>query len=222
MVVKVSRELARHNMNEPTQNGSTSQENQDIVNDLRSLFLGEKLNKLKIKVQYKEERSAIDLERPVNFSSLETYFTQKYRKSLSIYYTTSSRDLLIQIKNQEDLDEIVRLYDASGSTKRLRLILSQKRDAPEYKISESNAGIITSITETSFTETTESQASIASASACSGFYGSTSSKLTEEIANGNTPRPPTCWREGACLGRGAFGSVYVCFDVGTGESDLVG
>src|SRR3954471_16605842 len=113
MVVKVSRELARHNMNEPSQNGSTSQESQDIVNDLRSLFVGEKLNKLKIKVQYKEERSAIDLERPVNFSSLETYFTQKYRKSLSIYYTTSSRDLLIQIKNQEDLDEIVRLYDAS-------------------------------------------------------------------------------------------------------------
>lgn len=218
MVVEVCRHPVHHTMTESSQNGSsssTSKQSQDLVNDLRNLILGDKL---KIKVQYKEEKSAIDLERPVNFSSLESYFTQKYRKPLIVYYTTSTRDLLIQIKNQEDLDEIVKLYDASGSTKRLRLILSQKRDAPEYRVPESsNTGIITSITETSFTETTESQASIASASACSGFYGSTNSKLADEIAGGNTPRPPTYWREGACLGRGAFGSVYVCFDVGTGE-----
>lgn len=33
----------------------------------------------------------------------------------------------------------------------------------------------------------------------------------------STPYAPTNWKQGKCIGSGAFGKVYVCVDVDTGK-----
>lgn len=37
----------------------------------------------------------------------------------------------------------------------------------------------------------------------------------------SAPRSPTNWRQGKCLGNGAFGQVYLCYDADTGREFAV-
>lgn len=69
---------------------------EDLKSSLLRLMIGD--DEVRLKVQYMDERSALNLKRPVNYKSLEQYFEQKYRRHLNLYYTTSSKELMIQIK----------------------------------------------------------------------------------------------------------------------------
>src|SRR4051812_12768681 len=70
-------------------------------------------NDLKIKFQYQEEQAALNLKRPVSYSMLQDYFQRRFRRHLNIYYTTSSREIVIQVQNQTDLDNVIDLYERS-------------------------------------------------------------------------------------------------------------
>ncbi|KAI1693377.1 protein kinase domain-containing protein [Ditylenchus destructor] len=187
---------------------------EDLKANLMKLMIGDDL---RIKVQYMDERCALNLMRPVNFKSLEQYFHNKYRRQLNIYYTTSSKELMIQIKNQDELDHVIQLYDKTGGKKRMRLILSQKRDAHE-SFSMPPLGVYQGICETALSDTSSVL------STPSSYHASRLLKCPEDEAACSrieTPRPPTNWREGRCLGRGAFGHVFVCLNIDTGEQLVV-
>uniref|UniRef100_A0A914LUU2 Protein kinase domain-containing protein n=1 Tax=Meloidogyne incognita TaxID=6306 RepID=A0A914LUU2_MELIC len=144
---------------------------------------------------------------------------------------------MIQIRNQQDLDYVIQLHEKAGSKRRLRLILSQKRDnysensgPPLTSHSPISCGVFTvpnGIAETTLSETSSLWSLISSSSTkrtpggtpirfC-GKRGETSSLDAEGLSDTPTPRVPNNWREGRCLGRGAYGHVFVCLDVDTGE-----
>lgn len=85
----------------------------DVTNEIRHLIIGngfERINTeangptssedgdLKIKFQYMEEQAALNLKRPVSYSMLQDYFQRRFRRHLNIYYTTSSREIVIQVR----------------------------------------------------------------------------------------------------------------------------
>uniref|UniRef100_A0A915MSL4 Protein kinase domain-containing protein n=1 Tax=Meloidogyne javanica TaxID=6303 RepID=A0A915MSL4_MELJA len=187
---------------------TNSEDTTNLRNDLIRLMIGEdKL--LKVKVQYLEERTALNLQYP--------------------------------IRNQQDLDYVIQLHEKAGSKRRLRLILSQKRDnysensgPPLTPHSPISCGVFTvpnGIAETTLSETSSLWSLISSSSTkrtpggtpirfC-GKRGETSSLDAEGLSDTPTPRVPNNWREGRCLGRGAYGHVFVCLDVDTGEQLVV-
>uniref|UniRef100_A0A1I8BH38 Protein kinase domain-containing protein n=1 Tax=Meloidogyne hapla TaxID=6305 RepID=A0A1I8BH38_MELHA len=163
----------------------------------------------------------------------------KYGRLLNFYYTTSSRELMIQIRNQQDLDYVIQLHEKAGSKRRMRLILSQKRDnysensgpplTPHSPVSFGVFSVPNGIAETTLSETSSLWSLISSSSTkrtpggtpirfC-GKRGETSS--SDGLSDPSTPRVPNNWREGRCLGRGAYGHVFVCLDVDTGEQLVV-
>ncbi|KAL3094241.1 hypothetical protein niasHT_023674 [Heterodera trifolii] len=230
----------------------------DLRNDLMRLIIGEE-HLLKIKAQYLDERTALNLRRPVNYIELEQYFQNKYGRLLNFYYTTSTRELMIQIHNQQDLDQVIQLHESTGGNqRRMRLILSQKRDQPAQSGSLSdqpppsspsplgihrnpphpNCGNGRVAGNRNIVEAPLSSCSSSVWSLLSGGGGGTTSTATtpplmdrwaeEEgtTAHGHSRpapirAPPATWREGRCLGRGAFGQVFVCLNVDTGEQLVV-
>lgn len=198
----------------------------ELRENLVRLMLGDSRlrphDELRIKVQYMDERFALNLKREsLSFKELEQFFQNRYHRQLNIYYTTSSKELMIQIKNQEQLDHVIQLYDRTGAKKRMRLILSQRRDVSE-NFTMSPLGVYYGICETALSDTS----SILSTSN-SSYSSGTGGRLARCPEDGTmpstieTPRPPTSWREGRCLGRGAFGQVFVCLNTDTGEQLVV-
>jgi hypothetical protein len=92
----------------------------DVTDEIKRLMIGNVVerptaqvngplsseNDLKIKFQYMEEQAALNLKRPVNYSTLQDYFQRRFRRHLNIYYTSSSREIVIQVQNQTDLDNV--------------------------------------------------------------------------------------------------------------------
>lgn len=85
----------------------------DVTNEIRHLIIGNGFEHikteangptssedgdLKIKFQYMEEQAALNLKRPVSYSMLQDYFQRRFRRHLNIYYTTSSREIVIQVR----------------------------------------------------------------------------------------------------------------------------
>ncbi|KAI6241253.1 Protein kinase domain-containing protein [Aphelenchoides fujianensis] len=178
---------------------------------------------LKIKFQYLEEQAALNLKRPVSYNTLQDYFQRRFRRHLNMYYTTSSRELMIQIKNQADLDHVVQLHELSGSKRRLRLILARRRETDELRSSGGPPhGLYHGIQEAALSETS----SIFSNGSTSYSSNRLNRFSSEEEPNGSsspikTPNPPSNWRESRCLGRGSFGHVFVCLNADTNEQLVV-
>uniref|UniRef100_A0A914I6U8 Protein kinase domain-containing protein n=1 Tax=Globodera rostochiensis TaxID=31243 RepID=A0A914I6U8_GLORO len=219
----------------------------DLRNDLMRLMIGDE-HLLKIKAQYLDERTALNLRRPVSFSELEQYFQNKHGRLLNFYYTTSTRELMVQVHNQQDLDQVIKLHEGTGGTqRRMRLILSQKRDQPSvgphgvqkqqqqrsppspsplgiYRNPRSGSCGGRSIVEAPLSSCSSSVWSLLSGgSASAGASPPLMDRWPEETTDGLLlpTQAPTNWREGRCLGRGAFGQVFVCLNVDTGEQLVV-
>lgn len=114
------------------------------------------------------------------------------------------------------------MYDCGGSKRRMRLILSQKRDKNE-KFTTPLLGIFHGITESKLSETS----SILSQSANTSPSNRTNKLIREQPTTSSTttkiktPRLPQTWREGRMIGRGAYGQVYLCLNTETGEQLVV-
>ena len=63
----------------PTRRATAAEDevSDDLKNDLMRLMIGEE-HLLKVKVQYLDERTALNLQRPVNFHEVEQYFQATY------------------------------------------------------------------------------------------------------------------------------------------------
>ena len=80
---------------------------------------------LRVKTEYRGEKSCIEMERPVIFNQLKEHLCSKYGRQLNIYYTLSSNELVVPIRNQQELDRAIQLLEKSPSQRSLRLLLSQ-------------------------------------------------------------------------------------------------
>ncbi|KAI6182877.1 Mitogen-activated protein kinase kinase kinase 3 [Aphelenchoides bicaudatus] len=182
-------------------------------------------NDLKIKFQYQEEQAALNLKRPVSYSMLQDYFQRRFRRHLNIYYTTSTREIVIQVQNQVDLDNVIDLYERSGSKRRMRFILARKRDADELRpVAAPPHGLYHGIQESTLSETSSIFSSGSASYSSSNRLNRFSSCFSDGDENSpriKTPNPPMNWREGRCLGRGMFGHVYLCLNVDTNEQLVV-
>ncbi|KAK0425093.1 hypothetical protein QR680_009024 [Steinernema hermaphroditum] len=187
-------------------------------------------NVLRIKADYKGEKRSIEVNRPADFGALRRILQQTFGRALNIYYTISTSELIVPIRNQAELDRAVEIVDNCSKQKSLRLILSRHHtnevDAPPQ--SPDVRGVYSSIparvVDCAWSETCSSKAS------SNPYYWRTLSRATSsstdpyalpELAElrpaGATPKAPTNWRQGRCLGSGAFGQVFVCYDVETGR-----
>lgn len=124
---KLSKQLVNGDMASPVPTPD-----EDLKSSLMRLMIGDDL---RIKVQYMDERSALNLMRPVNFKSLEQYFEQKYRRHLNLYYTTSSRELMIQIKVRPTAIRSSFFKTDNEVTKTIYLLLRLHIDSEGTKIS---------------------------------------------------------------------------------------
>uniref|UniRef100_A0A915AFT3 Protein kinase domain-containing protein n=1 Tax=Parascaris univalens TaxID=6257 RepID=A0A915AFT3_PARUN len=197
---------------------------------------------LRIKAEYRGEKFCIEMRRPVRFEFLESHLSAKYSRQLNIYYTLSNSELIVPIRNQLELDRAIELLDRSPAQRSLRLVLS--RHHSDSGISSCSAS--TTSTQGSFMPDasgtfssspskiieipySECRSSCASSStsrwrgARSGGGSSASSGVVlpdydnDERRSANTPRAPTNWKQGKCIGSGAFGQVFLCYDVDTGK-----
>ncbi|TKR93599.1 hypothetical protein L596_008021 [Steinernema carpocapsae] len=186
-------------------------------------------NVLRIKADYKGEKRSIEVERPARFEDVRKILQQTFQRSLNIYYTISTSELIVPIRNQAELDRAVEIVDNCSKQKSLRLILSRHhKNEVESPQSPDIRGVYTSIparvVDTPWSESCSSKAS------SNPYYWRTLSRATSssndpytlpELAElrptGATPKAPTNWRQGRCIGSGAFGQVYVCYDVETGR-----
>lgn len=194
---------------------------------------------LRIKAEYRGEKFCIEMPRPVSFQHLESHLSQKYGRQLNIYYTLSNSELVVPIRNQAELDRALQLLDRSPGQRSLRLLLSRHQSdsgisscpgsAGSCLVPDASGTFSTSpsrIVEIPYSECRSSCASSGTnrwRGARSGGGSSASSGVvlpdydTEERRSANTPRAPTNWKQGKCIGSGAFGRVYLCYDVDTGK-----
>ncbi|CAD5210443.1 unnamed protein product [Bursaphelenchus xylophilus] len=194
-----------------------------LTDELRRLIVGRDIplprndnDDLKIKFQYMDERGAINLQRPPKYSYLQEYFERRFKLQLNIYYTTSSKELMIQIRSQPDLEHVVALHERNNKKGRLKLILAKKRDQDQFYIPPQ--GIYHGVQETALSETSSV---FSTGSTSYNHYGNNSRLGEEEYNRIGTPLAPSQWRESRCLGRGSFGTVYVCLNVDTNEQLVV-
>lgn len=211
-----------------------------IKKTLTEMALNEKV--LRIKAEYRGEKFCIEMPRPASFEDLENHLSAKYGRQLNIYYTLRNSELVVPIRSQAELDHAQRLLDSSPPKSCLRLLLSRHQSDPGVSLcstsNNSSLGILIpdasgtftlspkSVTEIPYSECRSSCASSSTyrwRGPCSGGGSSVSSGVVvrdydnDERRSANTPRPPTNWRKGKCIGSGAFGQVHVCYDVDSGK-----
>ncbi|CAD5207138.1 unnamed protein product [Bursaphelenchus okinawaensis] len=200
-----------------------------ITDELRRLFVNEPAGKtekaektenddLKIKFQHQDDKGAINLKRPPKFADLRDYFERRFKRPLKIYYTTSSKELMIQIRSQQEFDHVVDLHDRNNRCKsRMRLILAKKTDQDQMYTAPPPQGMYHSVQESNMSETS----SIFSTGSTSYSHYGNSRLGEEEYSRLGTPLAPLHWRPSRCLGRGSFGTAYVCLNVDTNEQLVV-
>ncbi|PKU33925.1 mitogen-activated protein kinase kinase kinase 3 isoform x2 [Limosa lapponica baueri] len=152
----------------------------------------------------------------------------------------SNKQLSIPLKNQDDLDKAVDLLDRSSNVKSLRiLLLSQDRNhvgsqntgrsspppgyVPERQQRIARQGSYTSInSEGEFIPETNEQCvkrenQIYDKAGKGGTYPRRYNVSMQHKDYNDAPSAPINWRRGKLLGQGAFGRVYLCYDVDTGR-----
>uniref|UniRef100_A0A0N5AMA4 Protein kinase domain-containing protein n=1 Tax=Syphacia muris TaxID=451379 RepID=A0A0N5AMA4_9BILA len=189
---------------------------------------------LRIKMEYRNEKSCIEMERPVSFIDLRKHLWSKYSRQLNIYYTLSNNELIVPIRNQHELDRAVELLEKSCPHRSLRLILSQHRTDSGISNHFTSNGLqpdasgtysmpSSRIVEIPSSECPSTSPSTRKYSPRSGGGSSASSGIfirdyeLDERRPTCTPRPPTNWKLGRCIGSGAFGQVFLCYDIDVGR-----
>ncbi|KAE9552829.1 hypothetical protein FO519_003942 [Halicephalobus sp. NKZ332] len=183
---------------------------------LRDLFLGNSSNKpppkkLVIVVKSEVDRCKITMERPVKLRDLEDILMRRYRMPLNIFHSNISYDYLQKINSQSELDNLVQLHDMRNRESKFRLTVSPKEEE-DVILKPDSRGVY---------RVGDFINDMASDTATSAKTNVVSGRI-DLSRLGNLPelperRPPEEYKEGAKIGTGAHGSVYVCYDFDTGE-----
>uniref|UniRef100_A0A915PZF1 Protein kinase domain-containing protein n=1 Tax=Setaria digitata TaxID=48799 RepID=A0A915PZF1_9BILA len=193
--------------------------------------------KIRIKAEFRGEKFCFEMYRPLQFDDLQTHLNSRCNLKLNIYYTLRNYELIVPIRNQLELDRAVELVDLDRTThqRSLRLLLS--RYQPDNRLSApltcspipdaSGTFSVQSarIIEVPYWECRSSCASTSTGTINSSRQNGSSVSSGVVLADFDehsqkdviTPCAPTNWKQGKCIGSGAFGKVYVCVDVDTGK-----
>ncbi|CAJ0570471.1 unnamed protein product, partial [Mesorhabditis spiculigera] len=128
--------------------------------------------------------------------------------------TKHGSNIMVAITNQKELDTAVQMVDRTGQ-KNLYIILSMHEGSSRQPLSmmPDESGVYTlRVIEVPYTNNTPEPAvstrmlSAASLDSGAGSFGASTS---------NQPTLPVNWRKGRSLGRGAYGEVFVAYDMDT-------
>uniref|UniRef100_A0A0R3RIB6 Protein kinase domain-containing protein n=1 Tax=Elaeophora elaphi TaxID=1147741 RepID=A0A0R3RIB6_9BILA len=193
--------------------------------------------KIRIKAEFRGEKFCFEMDRPLVFDELQLHLNSRCNLKLNIYYTLRNHELIVPIRNQLELDRAVELVDIDRAAhqRSLRLLLS--RYQPDNRLSTlltcspiPDASGTFSVQPSRIVEIPYWECRSSCASTSTGMI-STSRQNGSSVSSGvvladfdehyqkdtSTPCAPTNWKQGKCIGSGAFGKVYVCVDVDTGK-----
>ncbi|KJH51101.1 kinase domain protein [Dictyocaulus viviparus] len=197
-----------------------------MVQEIKNLILAQRppvsRNTLKIKMEYCGQKRCIEVERPVPITLLQEDVQRKYGSNINFYCKQKDGTLLFSVRNQEELDRAVKIcaffyaIDYTGE-RCLRLLLSKDQC---YSIEaqcpdKSQANYINPM-QVPWSKNCSSgrviRASFLKESGNSS-YSSTGAKVSTSWSQ----HVPVHWIELRCIGNGAFGSVYLVYDVDRGR-----
>ncbi|MFH4977894.1 hypothetical protein AB6A40_004603 [Gnathostoma spinigerum] len=215
--------------------------------DSKRSSLSKPPNSLRIKLEYRGEKYCIEFPRPVIFRDLERHLAKKFARQLNMYYTLSNSELVVPLRNQQELDRAIELLEKSHGHRSLRLLLSSHQSnsgfSPTPDLPVPGTSYLTpdasgtyskspsKIVEVEYAESRSSRTNSGSyrnssstgSRACSGCDSSASSGIAlldndgDEGRFDSAPKPPSNWKLGKRIGSGAFGEVFICYDVDTGR-----
>ncbi|KAL3997617.1 Protein kinase domain family protein [Acanthocheilonema viteae] len=193
--------------------------------------------KIRIKAEFRGEKFCFEMDRPLVFDELQVHLNSRCNLKLNIYYTLRNHELIVPIRNQLELDRAVELVDLDRTAhqRSLRLLLS--RYQPDNRLPSLLA--CSPIPDASGTFSVQSSKIVeipywecrSSCSSTSTGMMSTSRQNGSSVSSGvvladcdehfqkdtSIQCAPNNWKQGKCIGSGAFGKVYVCVDVDTGK-----
>ncbi|KAM3722036.1 Mitogen-activated protein kinase kinase kinase [Dirofilaria immitis] len=195
--------------------------------------------KIRIKAEFRGEKFCFEMYRPLMFDELQVHLNSRCNMKLNIYYTLRNHELIIPIRNQLELDRAIELVDldCASHQRSLRLLLSRYQSDIQlstlltYSTIPDASGTFSiqpsRIIEIPYSEYRSSCASTSTGMIDSSGKGQNSSSVSSGVVladfdehyqkSSSIPCAPTNWKQGKCIGSGAFGKVYVCVDVDTGR-----
>ncbi|VIO95238.1 Protein kinase domain containing protein [Brugia malayi] len=193
--------------------------------------------KIRIKAEFRGEKFCFEMHRPVIFDELQMHLNSRCNFKLNIYYTLRNHELIVPIRNQLELDRAIELvdFDRTSHQRSLRLLLSRYQSdtrlstlftcSPIPDASGTFSVQSSKIIEIPYCECRSSGTSTNTGLINSPRQNGSSVSSGVVLADfdeycqkdTSTPCAPTNWKQGKCIGSGAFGKVYVCVDVDTGK-----
>ncbi|VDN02639.1 unnamed protein product [Thelazia callipaeda] len=193
--------------------------------------------KIRIKAEFRGEKFCFEMFRPILFDELQAHLHSRCNQKLSIYYTQRNYELIAPIRNQLELDHAVELLDLANTSnhRSLRILLSRHQaetwlpQSLGYSQIPDASGTFSvrssKIIELPYKDCRSSCTSTSTGTVSSSWQNTSSVSsgviLTDfdehSVVGISTPRPPTNWKQGKCIGSGTFGKVYLCVDVDTGK-----
>ncbi|XP_064646116.1 mitogen-activated protein kinase kinase kinase 2-like isoform X2 [Lineus longissimus] len=85
-------------------------------------------NELRVKCEYQEEKRIIQIQSPIRYSDLLNKIKQYYGSALCIHYPISDGECYIPIRNQDELEQAISLWERSEYKRSLRVKLSREED----------------------------------------------------------------------------------------------